>query len=93
MARDRDRRKVIWPSYFDIGLSRAEGRRVPKAQSIDNPDIEKLADAAKRLRLDFDMEREKAYPSRWWKREGRLLIDSELPKTELLVKIGKTLKK
>lgn len=93
MARDRDKRKIVWPSYFDIGLSRAEGRRVPKAQSIDSPDLEKLAEAAKKLKLIFDTEPGMAYPSRWWKKEGRLLVDSELPKTELLMKIGKTLKK
>jgi signal recognition particle subunit SRP19 len=93
MVRERDKRKVIWPSYFDVRLSRAGGRRIPKALCMENPDIPAVSAAAKSLNLKFETQPEKAYPSRWWKKEGRLLVSTNMKKSELLAAIGKKLKK
>ncbi|MDH4123495.1 MAG: signal recognition particle protein Srp19 [Thermoplasmata archaeon] len=92
MARERDRGKIIWPSYFDIRLPESGGRRVKKALCIENPDIEKLSEALKKLNLKFEIERDKAYPSKWWKKEGRLVVDTDMKKSALLTAIGKKLK-
>lgn len=92
MARDRDDRKVVWPSYFDVRLSRAGGRRIPKAFCVENPDLGMISNAVKSLKLKFEPQQDKAYPSKWWKKEGRLLIETDMKKPKLLMAIGKKLK-
>jgi len=59
---------------------------------MENPDIAALSKSLEKLDLSFEVEKEKAYPSRWWKKEGRILVDIEMPKTKLLTEIGKKLK-
>lgn len=92
MVRERDSRRVVWPSYFDVRLSRADGRRIPKAFCVENPDLQMISSAAGALKLKFEAEQDKAYPSRWWKKEGRLLVDTDMKKPKLLLMIGKKLK-
>jgi len=92
LVRERDRRKIVWPSYFDVKLSRVEGRRLPKAYCIENPDLAAISGALKTLKLSFETQQDTAYPSCWWKKEGRALVDTELQKTELLREIAHKLK-
>ena len=80
---------VIWPIYFDLNISRSNGRRVPKSLAIQNPSIDDILKAAKRLRLNPILE-EKAHPSRWWSR-GRILVDKKEKKREILRKIAEQL--
>jgi len=93
LVRERDKRKVIWPSYFDVKLSKAGGRRVKKGFCTENPDLEKLSQAIKSLNLKFEVESDKSFPSRWWKKEGRILVSTEMTKSELLNVIGQKLNK
>jgi signal recognition particle subunit SRP19 len=93
LVRERDSRKVIWPSYFDVRSSRADGRRIPKAFCVENPDLNMMSNAVRSLNLKFEAQQDKAYPSRWWKKEGRLLVATEMKKPKLLLAIGKKLKK
>ena len=92
MVRERDSRKVVWPSYFDVRLSRDGGRRIPKAYCVENPDLQMLSNALKSLNMKFEAQQDKAYPSRWWKKEGRLLVETQMKKPKLLLLIGKKLK-
>lgn len=92
MVRERDSRKVVWPSYFDVRLSRASGRRIPKAFCVENPDLNMISSALKSLNIEFETQQDKAYPSKWWKKEGRLLVETELTKPKLLLAIGKKMK-
>ena len=93
MVRERDRRKIVWPSYFDVRLSRANGRRVPKAICVEKPDLSMLSEALQSMNLDFEIQKDSSFPARWWRREGRALVDTDIPKMELLTAIGKELKK
>jgi len=92
LVRERDSRKVVWPSYFDVRLSRDGGRRIPKAYCVENPDLQMLSNALKSLNMKFEAQQDKAYPSRWWKKEGRLLVETQMKKPKLLLLIGKKLK-
>lgn len=92
MVRERDSRKVIWPSYFDVRLTKASGRRIPKGFCVENPDLLMISNALKSLNIKFEAQTDKAYPSRWWKKEGRLLVETQLKKPKLLMAIGKKLK-
>jgi signal recognition particle subunit SRP19 len=78
---------VIWPCYFDIDLSRKDGRKVKKIIAIKNPSIDEIFQIAKKLGLN-PLKEEKSYPKRWWKKEGRILIDKKGRKVEIIRKIG-----
>jgi signal recognition particle subunit SRP19 len=92
VSRD-DKIFVIWPEYFDINLSRSEGRRVPKKYSVQSPRVEDIAKAAKLLGLKPIVEEDRAYPGKWWKKSGRVLVPKKLRKQKILLKIGQKLKK
>ena len=88
--KERDH-KVIWPEYFDAGSTRKEGRRVPTSRAKDEISLERLKKAAQRAKLKCVAEEARAYPGQWEKRRGRLLVYSNLPKTEIIRMIGKNL--
>ena len=81
--RRRDR-KVVYPSYFDSRLSRRDGRRVPKSLSLRGPTLQDIVNALRSLSMNFEVERDRGRPSRWYKFEGRVLVDYEGRKEELL---------
>lgn len=93
MVRERDKRKVIWPSYFDSRLSRDAGRRTKKSVCIEKPDIEQLAQVLKSMNLKFEIERDKKFPARWWESEGRILVETNVPKSKLIEAIGNRLRR
>lgn len=82
---------VIYPIYFDKSVSRLSGRRVSRKNAVDKPDLENISKAAKSLGLNPVLEKEVAYPSRNWKKEGRVLVDKKDSKSNILVQIAKRL--
>ncbi len=82
---------VIWPIYFDNSISRLEGRRVAKKYAIEKPSVESIIKAAKSLGLNPTLEKDRAYPSRHRKKEGRVLVDKKDSKSKLLIKIANRL--
>ncbi len=67
-------RIVLWPRYFDIRLSRAEGRRVPKDLAVRNPDAGWIESAAKKAGLDVVLEEAPRHPALPHKKSGRVLV-------------------
>lgn len=82
---------VVWPIYFNKSASRLAGRKVPKKQAIEKPNVEAISKAAKSLGLNPVLEKNCAHPSRHWKKEGRVLIDKKDSKSKLLTKIANRL--
>ena len=82
---------VIYPIYFDKSVSKLAGRKVSKKQSIEKPDIESISKAAKSLGLNPVLEKNVSYPSKHWKKEGRVLVDKKDSKTKLLKQIASRL--
>ncbi len=82
---------IIYPAYFNIHYSRSKGRRVPKNLAFDAK-IDTIAKAAKELGYSFEIE-DKRYPRFWWSEKGRLVIETDEPKTEVIIKIAKKVKK
>ena len=78
---------VIWPIYFDADASRKDGRKVPKELAIKNPSIDEIFKIAKKLGFN-PVKEDKAYPKRWWRKEGRLLVDKKDRKIRMLIKIA-----
>ena len=80
MPRDK---YILWPVYFDKRRSRGDGRRVAKDIAVPNASIEEIMKAAKKIGLNPQKE-DKAYPGRWWKKEGRVIVDKIGKKTKIL---------
>jgi len=79
---------VLWPAYFDAGLTRSEGRRVPMDLAVDEPTVDEIADAVQQVGYDAVIEREKAY-SREFETRGRVLVKgADDTKNDLVQAIG-----
>jgi signal recognition particle subunit SRP19 len=64
---------ILYPCYFDVSLTRNEGRRVPRSRTIKDPSLTEIEKALKRYHLRFRSE-PKSHPAYWWKREGRTVV-------------------
>ncbi len=94
MAYDDDNAIVLWPEYFDISRSRAEGRRLPKSLCVDKPDLDIIAKGAMILDLEYKIIEDAAYPSNSNGKNGCVRVEKgKMKKTTLLSKIGETLVK
>ena len=82
---------VVWPVYFDKSVSRLSGRKIAKKHAVEKPSIEDIAKAAKSLGLNPILEKNYAYPSKHWKKEGRILVDKKASKSKILVQIANRL--
>lgn len=65
---------VLWPQYFDAGLSRAQGRRVPAKLAVKKPDAKWVEAAAKKAGLKPELEEDAKHPSLHYKKSGRVLV-------------------
>jgi signal recognition particle subunit SRP19 len=92
MTVDPEKAIVLWPSYFDLKVSREEGRRVPKRDAVDAPTAGMLFEAVKSLGLDCILELEKSYPRFWYRKEGRVLVEPKMAKKDLVGKVAQKLK-
>ena len=88
----RDRPIVLYPAYFDLGRSRADGRRVAKKWAVESPTSEEVAAAAKALGLQPEMDAEKAFPTSHWRHEGRVLVRADYFKTSIVQKVAQRIK-
>ncbi|KYK25115.1 hypothetical protein AYK24_05260 [Thermoplasmatales archaeon SG8-52-4] len=91
MVSKGEEKYVIWPIYFDNSISRLKGRKVSKKYAVEKPSVEPILKAAKSLGLNPVLEKNKAYPSKHWKKEGRILIDKKDSKRKLLLQIANRL--
>ena len=83
---------VFYPEYFDINLSRAEGRRLSKKIAIKAPRLKELYIAAKRANLEAVLDESKSYSRRWWENRGAITITKIDAKTSVLNTLGKSLR-
>ncbi|PKK81239.1 MAG: signal recognition particle protein Srp19 [Thermoplasmata archaeon HGW-Thermoplasmata-2] len=83
---------VLWPAYFDVSLSKEEGRRVPKSLAVQNPTLEQMEKACSSLGLNPVRESDKAYSSKWYGASGRILIDDKGPKAQIIKQIAEKIK-
>jgi signal recognition particle subunit SRP19 len=82
----RDENKfVIWPLYFDSSVSRLNGRKVSKKFAVEKPLIEDIAKAAKSLGLNPVLEKSMSHPSRTWKKEGRIIVETKGLKKSVVI--------
>lgn len=84
---------VIWPAYIDQTKSRSSGRIISRKNSIKEPHLNEIKEAARQLSLNPEVEPEKAYPKSWWEVSGRVLVDDNGPKSVIAKQIALAIKK
>lgn len=94
MTYDDDTAIVLWPEYFDINRTRAEGRRLPKSLCVEKPDLDIIAKGALILDLEYKIFEDAAYPGNATERNGCVRVEKgKVKKTVLLEKVGEVLVK
>ncbi|MCX8191868.1 MAG: hypothetical protein N3F06_03585 [Nitrososphaerales archaeon] len=83
-------RLIIWLDYFNSTLSRSQGRRVPLNQSVRNPTLKELEEAAKRI--GYHPESVVAiYPKRIYLQSGYISIEKLKAKSKVIREIARAL--
>lgn len=88
----KERPIILYPAYFDLGRSRADGRRVAKKWAVESPTVEEVVAAAKALGLEPQVDAEKAFPTSHWRHEGRVLVRADYFKTSVVTKVAQRIK-
>ena len=83
---------MVWPIYFDSTVSRERGRRVPLRLATPSPKIEELLEAAKRLKLPYELVPDAAHPSTPWLKTGYLLVERRDSKGKVLRAMAEKIK-
>ncbi|MGB9936852.1 MAG: signal recognition particle subunit SRP19/SEC65 family protein [Methanobacterium sp.] len=83
---------IIWPVYIDSEKTKKEGRRISKNDAVPSPKLREISNAAKKLQLSPEVENDKSYSRSWWENSGRISVDKNIPKRELLIKISNMIK-
>jgi signal recognition particle subunit SRP19 len=83
---------IIWPVYIDSGKTKKDGRRISKKDAVTSPKLREISNAAKKLNLNPEVENNKFYSRSWWESSGRVSVDKNIPKRELLIKISNMIK-
>ena len=83
---------TIWPQYLNENLSLKEGRKISKEDCVKDPSINEIEKALKRLGLKYELEKERAYPGKWYEKSGRVLVEWDKTKLELIREISLKIK-
>lgn len=76
-------RFVIWVDYFNSGLSREDGRRVPHNMAVRNPSLQELEEAAKRAGYKPEAV-EALHPKRVKNKSGYISIEKNGVKIQVI---------
>ena len=83
---------TIWPQYLDKNLTLSEGRKVSKEIAVAEPTLSDIERALKRLGLQYSVDKERSYPGKWYEKSGRILVEWEDTKLELLKEVSLKIK-
>lgn len=83
---------IIWPSYIDSKKTQNEGRKISRKNAVSSPKLREISRAAGKLHLNPEVENDKLYSKSWWESSGRVIVDRNMPKRELLLKISNMIK-
>jgi len=84
---------IVWPHYLECSLPRRLGRRVSRDLCIHSITIEDILRACSNLSLSCEVESDKKYPRVWYDKQGRVLIEFDGSKNELLKMLAKEIRK
>lgn len=85
---------IFWPQYFDAKRSRNNGRRLSRKFAVEKVNLEEIANAARNLGYNAEIERNYRYSRTWWDDPGRVIIDAKgKKKTKVLLEVAKEIRK
>jgi signal recognition particle subunit SRP19 len=67
---------IFYPSYFEKGYSRGEGRKVPANLAAENVNIEILEAAAETTGFEYNVEPGKRYSRKWAEKRGYVVLSN-----------------
>ena len=83
---------TIWPQYLDKTLTLSQGRKVSMDDAVKQPTLSEIERALKRLGLQYTIDPERAYPGKWYEKSGRVLVEWEGTKLDLLRTVSQKIK-
>ena len=83
---------TIWPQYLDKNLSLSKGRKIAKEDAVKEPTVNDIEKALKRLGLEYEVQKEFSYPGKWYEKSGRVLVEWDKTKLELIREISLKIK-
>ena len=83
---------TIWPQYLNKNLTLKEGRKIAKEDAVSDPTISDVERAVKRLGLQYAIQKDVSYPGKWYEKSGRILVEWEGTKLELIREISSQIK-
>jgi signal recognition particle subunit SRP19 len=83
---------TIWPQYLDKNLSLKEGRKISKEDCVKDPKLSEIEKALKRLGLQYNVQKERSYPGKWYEKSGRILVEWDKTKLELIREVSLKIK-
>lgn len=83
---------TIWPQYLNKNLSLSEGRKVSQEIAVKDPSLSDIERALKRLGLKYSVQKERSYPGKWYEKSGRILVEWDKTKLELLKEVSLKIK-
>ena len=83
---------TIWPQYLNQDLTLKEGRKISKEDAVKEPSLNDIERALKRLGLKYNIQKEFSYPGKWYEKSGRVLVEWEGTKLELIREISLKIK-
>jgi signal recognition particle subunit SRP19 len=85
---------IFWPQYFDVKRSRGEGRRISKNLALEKTTTKEIAQAARNLGYQAEIETNLRYPKTWWDDPGRVIVDIKgKKKSKILLEIAREIRK
>lgn len=83
---------TIWPQYLDKSLTLKEGRKIAKDDAVKEPTLNEIERAIKRLGLKYNVQKEFSYPGKWYEKSGRILVEWDKTKLELIREVSLEIK-
>lgn len=83
---------MIWPIYLDSTKSLNEGRKISKEFAVPEVKLKDIIKAADKLRYKYTIETDKSYPGEWYNKSGRIIIESDESKKEILMALSEKIK-
>jgi len=82
---------VIYPEYFDYSLTRSDGRKVPLSEAVRSPKVDELSELLSKMGCNFKIS-ESNHSGNWSNMGGSLKVNADFSKTQLIHKLGSSLK-
>ncbi len=79
---------IIWPFHIDSTKTRGQGRKLPIARAIKQPNLREIVQAATILGYVPEPKEKSAMPSLHWEKAGYVTVKKTGPKVAMLKSIA-----